>query len=83
MLDTPVYDMKQKKLIKKYEDNNDLRSFMDEVNPIYNIAPFNEFDTRVPTVEQRKQIWEIAKKHAKSEDEVHVFIDYAKQLWEA
>ena len=84
MLDTPIYNLKQQKMIQKYRNNNELRAFMNEVNPIYNLISHNEAGVaRLPNVEQMNQILAIARKYAKSEDEVHMFIDYAKQLWEA
>ena len=71
-------------MIQKHKDDNNLRMFMDEVNPLYNIMPREGPDgLRVPSVEQRKQIFELAKKHARSEEEAQLFVDYARKLWEA
>lgn len=74
---------KRDKMIKKYSGNNRLRAFIDEVNQIYNTMPHDGLGgLRVPNAEQRKQIFELARKHARSEDEAKLFVDYARKLWE-
>ena len=79
-----IKKVEKNRMIQKHKDDNNLRAFMDEATHLYNIMPREGPDgLRVPSVEQRKQILEIARKHAKGEDEAQMFVDYARKLWEA